>query len=757
MSELRPRLAVMTPAADLYGSDRSLLNALPVLAERYDVVLFSAVEGPLLDRARAMGIDVRVTADWALRRRMLQPAALPATVRSIRATLADIRAAHAERPFAAIYANTTANAALPLLRRVADVPVIVHIRELPRDSPRQLRLLLRLVHRSAAAVITNSVFTAEAAIAIEPRLADRTRVVLNSVPAPRRPPVPPPSDGRFHIACVGRIHPKKGQDVLIDAAGLAAARGADWHLHFHGDALPEHRHLEWRLKDAVTRLGLEDRVTWHGYDSDTDVLYDRAHVAVVPSVTPEEFSLVTGEAQIRGLPVVATGPGGPSEIVDDGGTGTIVPAGDPVALAEALGELDQHPSRRERWGAAAAERAEALLGIDRYRAEIVRNIADVVERRPSVIVLSPSSDLYGSDRALLYALASVVEVAPVLVMCAAPGPFVGRARAQGAAVAVTEDFAVRRRFLTLRQLPATAWRSLTMARRIRAATRRFDARLIYVNTVAVPIIPFLRLITGRRVLVHVHERALGGRGEAALLRWAINHGADDLVTNSQWTAATLAERAQARVTVVYNGVEPVPPVREVGRRVDFRLVFVGRLHPKKGHLDLLEAVARLNDAGVVVHVDLVGDALPEHAALESRIRRLVIERGIASQVVFHGYVDDPDPIYRGGDVVVVPSASPEEFSVVAAEGQMRALPAIVTGPGGVAEVVHDGETGLVVPAGDIDAIATAIGRLEADRDLARRLGEQGRVRMLELFTVDRYRQDLAAAVQRALDTRGGGG
>ncbi|MCH7789125.1 MAG: glycosyltransferase family 4 protein, partial [Acidobacteria bacterium] len=106
--------------------------------------------------------------------------------------------------------------------------------------------------------------------------------------------------------------------------------------------------------------------------------------------------------------------------------------------------------------------------------------------------------------------------------------------------------------------------------------------------------------------------------------------------------------------------------------------------------------------------------------------------------------------YLSADVVVGPSVQPEEFSLVAAEGQMRGLAAVVTGPGGVCEVIADGETGLVVAPNDVGALTDALRTLAEQPDLRAAMGVAGRKRMIERFSAQRYRSDLARVVAEAI-------
>lgn len=366
----------------MYGSDRALLTALPALTDRFRVTLVSAAEGPMLGHAHAAGAEVVVSPDWALRRRNLRLARVPATARDVVAASRLLRRIHRRRAVDLVYANTTANALLPLLRWVLPAPLVVHVREVPRDRGRMARMLLGTVDRVADRVLCNSNYTATVVTSYVPRMADRVRAVPNGIvplPAVRTGNRP---GGVMQVVCVGRIHPKKGQAVLIDAAGRARSAGHRWHLHFWGDALDEHEGLAAELRAAAVHAGLEGSVTWHGYSDGGARLYEGMDVAVVPSVLPEEFSLVTAEAQSAGLPVVATGPGGPSDILVDGETGRIVPAGDAAALTSALVELEDDQLRR-RWGSAGRHRILEHFTVDRYAPAVAAELLDVLDHSRS--------------------------------------------------------------------------------------------------------------------------------------------------------------------------------------------------------------------------------------------------------------------------------------------------------------------------------------------------------------------------------------
>jgi glycosyltransferase involved in cell wall biosynthesis len=175
----------------------------------------------------------------------------------------------------------------------------------------------------------------------------------------------------------------------------------------------------------------------------------------------------------------------------------------------------------------------------------------------------------------------------------------------------------------------------------------------------------------------------------------------------------------ARVSVLPNAAPDVPemPSRdalraELGLEGDV-LAFAGRLGPQKSLGTALEALVRAPEVALVV----AGDG-PERAVLERRAAEL----GVAGRVRFLGSVprDRVLRLFRAADASVLPSAW-ENFPHTVVEALAVGCPVIATSVGGVPEVVHDGENGLLVPPRDAEALAAAIGRFFVEPDLRARL------------------------------------
>lgn len=171
------------------------------------------------------------------------------------------------------------------------------------------------------------------------------------------------------VGIVGQLAPWKGQRIFVEAATLVLRRCPDARFLIVGEAMPGMESYARRLRQDVERMGLGNRVQFLGFRQDIVDIIGALDVLVNASWN-ESFGRTIIEAMALGKPVVAADAGGPIEAVVDGVTGRIVPPRDPHALAEAIGSLLASPSLREAMGRAGRQRAEALFGVDDFRARI---------------------------------------------------------------------------------------------------------------------------------------------------------------------------------------------------------------------------------------------------------------------------------------------------------------------------------------------------------------------------------------------------
>jgi glycosyltransferase involved in cell wall biosynthesis len=183
--------------------------------------------------------------------------------------------------------------------------------------------------------------------------------------------------------------------------------------------------------------------------------------------------------------------------------------------------------------------------------------------------------------------------------------------------------------------------------------------------------------------------------------------------------------------------DPPPPPRNEKPR----FVFLGRMIPHNGVDWLLRAATQVQSD---VHIDLAGTGNQE-----GDYRALASELGLtgpAGRVTFHGWLtpDTVQSLLHTSRALIFPSIWHEPGGTVAFEAMANARPVIMSRVGGMPEVVTDGQTGLIVPPGDVPALAQAIDRLATDYDLACRLGQAGRQRTIDHHSLDSHVHHLLA-------------
>lgn len=264
----------------------------------------------------------------------------------------------------------------------------------------------------------------------------------------------------------------------------------------------------------------------------------------------------------------------------------------------------------------------------------------------------------------------------------------------------------------------------------------------------------LARVTGARSLIHMHvgyDDWLTPR-----VKWALSR-ADAIVGVSRFVSDSLVRAGYdaGRIFMVHNSLDLEDPAfrdppsvegvrRELGIPADAPLICIAsRLFRWKGHGDLVDALAVVHREIPAARLLIVGEDDPRanpgggsyRAELATRIGAL----GLDASVIFTGFRTDVARLMSAADVFCQPSAE-EPFGMVYLEAMAVRRPVVAYASGGAPEVVSHGETGLLVPRGDIGALAAALLRLLRDPVLRRTMGDAGR-RRLET----RFRPDQSAA------------
>lgn len=261
---------------------------------------------------------------------------------------------------------------------------------------------------------------------------------------------------------------------------------------------------------------------------------------------------------------------------------------------------------------------------------------------------------------------------------------------------------------------------------------------------------FFRLIFRKEYLVFLHSMdfALATRNaQKSFLTKQILRHAKAVITNSDVLAERVRQFAgELEITVVYPCINPRLKIAaegafDQGHRDGVTLLTVSRLVGRKGHHQVLRAIALLADKRIRYYI--VGSGM-EYNSLIRHAQKL----GVDKQVVFFGDVSDQElvDLYRGADIFVMPTEFKgpdiEGFGIVYLEAGVFGLPVIASNVPGVNEAVLNGRTGLLVEPENHEQVAGALKRLVDNEAERRQLGQASRERVLTEFLSDHQAQKL---------------
>jgi glycosyltransferase involved in cell wall biosynthesis len=371
------------------------------------------------------------------------------------------------------------------------------------------------------------------------------------------------------------------------------------------------------------------------------------------------------------------------------------------------------------------------------------------------LVAHPSADLYGSDRVLLESVEGLLSGgAQVVVTLPSDGPLAAKLTASGASVRLCTTPVLRKNLLSPRGIGRLLWGSL---QGLLASFRLVSAvrpDVIYVNTLTIPLWNLVGLIRGIPVLVHVHE----AEGSASLLMRRLLAFpllvAGSIVANSKYSSGVLEgafTRLKSKTTVVYNGVSGPERVQRPRDALDgpVRILFVGRLSPRKGVDVVVESMALLRERGVSAELDLVGAVFPGYEWFEDQLRDLVRVNKLGSCVRFHGFQPTVWDFLAAADVAVVPSRLDEPFGNTVVEALLAARPVVISETSGLVEAGSGYSSVQFVAPGSAEAIADAVQAVAGNWNKFRTAALEDAVIAAERHGILRYRTRMAREIRIA--------
>lgn len=601
-----------------------------------------------------------------------------------------------------------------LLRRLArSVPVVWTAHDvLPFETTAADRDRFAAIYRAVDRVIVHTAPAAAAvrelagveAVVIDHPVSDRI-VRLPRDEARRRIGVP---ESERLLVALGFVRAYKGYGLLADVweqLGDAAPR-----LLLMGELMAEE---ERPVLERLQATGRADVRVGYAPEDELQTALIAADGLLLPYVIASDSGLLH-LARAAGVPVLASDAPQLAASVTAASAGAVLPRTVAAWSAAVTGPLPPAPPAPPQ----LVETGEAHLAV---YAEVAagRAARRAADRAPlELAVYSDATQVAGAEQSLATLLAGLSDDVRVTIVGVDDDVVAWLARHRpSAATALLPEVADKR---DLRAIAA----HVRYFARLRPQLLQVNLRHSYAcqfATAAGLLVPGTKVIavehfpTAATDPLQLRLKRLTSRGLAAHV--AVSDASARVVES-------IVGLPQGRVRTIHNGVEELPqraalPAAPV-------VGAVGRFVPEKGFDVFLRALAQLTDVTAV----LVGDG-PER----DRIEQLRDELGLRERVELTGWRTDAQALIGSFSALVVPSRV-EPLGLVALEAMSSGVPVVASRVGGLAEVVVDGETGLLVAPGDDAALASAIGRV-LDPAVNAAMGARGRAVARSTFSRER--------------------
>lgn len=284
--------------------------------------------------------------------------------------------------------------------------------------------------------------------------------------------------------------------------------------------------------------------------------------------------------------------------------------------------------------------------------------------------------------------------------------------------------------------------------------RRISPDIVHTNTLLANLYGTIPAkLSGRRLVWHEHNIQPPGI-RRKIVNILGNSFPDRIIAISNAVRSIYTSVAdRSKLCTVYNGLDLEKfrkPKRSGAIRKEFKIApdaplvaITAVLRPWKGQEYFVLAAKEVLKTNPDARFLVVGDEVfSRDRGYKDYLKSVAAKADIQKEVVFTGFRNDIPEILSEIDILVSATVLPEPFSLIVLEAMASGLPVVATRTGGVPEVMADGVTGILVEPKDPKAIAGAVTHLLDNRDIAEKMGTEGRKRAQELFSIKRFVRDV---------------
>jgi len=335
----------------------------------------------------------------------------------------------------------------------------------------------------------------------------------------------------------------------------------------------------------------------------------------------------------------------------------------------------------------------------------------------NILVIHQSSELYGSDKTLLYLFSKVNTTQyQFVVVLPSEGPLKQAIEKLNFPVYIVPVLKLHRKLFTIKNLLQLQKDFKQSIKALKKLHQKYHFQIIYSNTLAVMVGAIISKKWHIPHLWHVHEIIEHPKPIAWLYPRILYKYANSVICNSKATKNNLVKRLpllDSKTTVITNGIDfsnySVKETEESSSEMEqFNISLIGRVSRLKGHRWLIHTFEKYLKQELKLHLQFVGSPVPGQEFHEAEIKQLIKAYQLENRVTWLSFQEDLQPIWNTTHLCVMPSTEAESFGLVALESMRAGVPVIASNLGGLKEILEEKGTGILVEPNNEKELAEAI-------------------------------------------------
>ena len=371
----------------------------------------------------------------------------------------------------------------------------------------------------------------------------------------------------------------------------------------------------------------------------------------------------------------------------------------------------------------------------------------------SILFLHGSSDLYGASKVLFQTIVACVNKGDnCVVILSEPGPFSEKLEILGVTIYFLKLGILRRKynnpFGIINRL-YYLWKSYFT---LKSIIKQHNIHLIYSNTTAVIIGAITSRWLKKSHIWHIHEIITTPRPLLWFLTYLMEHCSNLNITVSSatfhhWNSLNPILAKQHKLITIFNGLDSTPYL-SIPEKTNAKFVIgmIGRVHFWKGQTYFLEIAHEISQLNKQVQFVMAGDPFPGYEYLLDEIEQKKIQLDMSELVFDMGYVANNKEFFEKIDLLITPSILPDPLPTVVLEAMAAGKTVAATKMGGALDMIIANETGILIPWDNAKEAAAQINQLLTQPAKMKMMGEKGRKRVIDHFSIERYHKEIYHAI-----------